>query len=582
MMSHDEEETGRFEELVAFCLEAERLGVPVDKKLLARQYPDEADALADFLQGHLAMRAMVGEAIEEGASEKNGQELGTSGGEERAPTAEQAGVERLGRYRLVEEIGRGGMGVVYKAWQDGVNRLVALKVVSSGPFASAEELRRFQIEAEAAASLNHPGLVPIYEVDVYEGRPFYSMEYVAGTSLAEAARRENWSLERITLTVAEVADSISYAHSHGVIHRDLKPANILIDPTGRPRVTDFGLAKRLPQEQDAESTSSYSRSTVLSPSGEGTRTGAVLGTPAYMAPEQAAGHKGVGPGADIYGLGAILYDLVTGQPPFRGANPIETLSLVLDGRLVRVRQHNPQLPEDLAIIIEKCLERKPGDRYHSARELAEDLRRFVAGEPIHARAMSLWGRVTRAVGQSRHVSHFRHWGATIIGFGVVVFLAHAVMQWIAWSSYDSWWLMLSPRGVMFVVLLVMLRWSRAGSMLPRDAVERLVWVVWTGYFLAYGALMATSWVGGGDALAIYPLAAILGGMAFFTLGCHVWGACYLVGLGFFIASPWLAHVPEYSVIGFGLLWGISLGALGWRYRRLNRVLPADVPTTHDF
>jgi len=163
-----------------------------------------------------------------------------------------------------------------------------------------------------------------------------------------------------------------------------------------------------------------------------------------MAPEQAAGHKGVGPGADIYGLGAILYDLVTGQPPFRGANPIETLSLVLDGRLVRVRQHNPQLPEDLAIIIEKCLERKPGDRYHSARELAEDLRRFVAGEPIHARAMSLWGRVTRAVGQSRHISHFRHWGATIIGFGVAVFLAHAVMQWIAWSSYDSWWLMLAP------------------------------------------------------------------------------------------------------------------------------------------
>lgn len=574
------------DELVALCLEAERLGAPMEPALLLARYPQHAAELAEFLAGHQELKRLSvpleeGKRPLAGGSKRNHESATTlrSMGEDRALVPDD-GCLRLGKYRLLRELGRGGMGVVYEAWQEGVNRPVAVKVISSGPFASGEELRRFRTEAEAAANLSHPGLVPIFEVDVCEGRPFYSMEYVPGESLAELSAAGRVTSEKAAALIAEVADAVEYAHQRGVIHRDLKPANVLIGASGRPRVTDFGLAKWSTGEaHDAATLSppinSHAQTAAFGgPDPFVTKTGAVLGTPSFMAPEQAAGQK-VGPAADIYGIGAILYAMLTGRPPFKGSTAVETLTLVAEGRLEPVRQLKPEVPSDLATIVETCLEKNPHDRYRTAGDVAADLRRFLSGEPIHAGGMSLWGRLARVVVQSRHVSHFRQWGHAIIGFGIAIFLAHAVMQFLVWNDYRSWFALLGPRAAMFGAMLAMLRLSRTGSLLPRDAVERLVWVVWTGYLLAYAAASITNSVAGQSHTAVFPFAATLAGMAFFTLGCHVWGACYLVGGAFFLAAPLLAFFPDYAVIGFGALWGLSLGSLGLRYAWLNRVLPLD-------
>ncbi|MDQ3333311.1 MAG: hypothetical protein M3552_22140, partial [Planctomycetota bacterium] len=236
---------------------------------------------------------------------------------------------------------------------------------------------------------------------------------------------------------------------------------------------------------------------------------------------------------------------------------------------------NTEADRDLAVIAETCLEKNPSDRYRTAADVAEDLRRYLADEPIRAGGMSLWGRLTRAVGQSRHVSHFRQWGRSIMAFGVVIFLGHLVMHLIGRAGVSDWWAFLPPRLTMFAVLIAILRWSRTGSLLPRDAVERLVWVVWTAYLLAFAAAGVVTAVTGREHSSVYPFASVLAGMAFFTLGCHVWGACYLVGGAFFVAAPLLALAPDYAVLGFGVLWGLALLALGLRYDRLNRTLPAD-------
>lgn len=584
---NDAERETLLDELLALCLDAERLGVPIDRAALLQNHPGIAAELDEFLAGNEQLKRLVQPLRQHGeeTAPRRGERQPDDSSRSESQVTAADGCLRLGKYRLLRELGRGGMGVVYEAWQEGVNRPVAVKVISSGPFASREELQRFRTEAEAAANLSHPGLVPIFEVDVCDGRPFYSMELVAGRSLADLAADESLSYDKAAALVAAIADAVNYAHQHGVVHRDLKPANVLVDATGRPRVTDFGLAKRLEpgQSRDHQGAHQGVEETVTSgeplPGGRGpealTKTGAVLGTPAYMAPEQAAGRRTIGPAADIYGLGAILYHLLTRRPPFRGASAIDTLQLVIDGRLEPVRQIRPDVPRDLAVIAETCLQREPEDRYRRASDLAADLRRYLAGEPIQAGRVSVWGRLTRVVGQSRHLSHFRHWGRVIVWFGFIVFLAHLAMHLIERAGFSGWWVFLPPRLTMFALLIAVLRWSRRGSLLPRDAVERLVWVVWTAYLLAFCAAGLVAFVSGEPHVTVYPYAAVLAGMAFFTLGCHVWGACYLVGLAFFLAAPLLQTVPDFAVLGFGLLWGLSLAALGLRYERLNRTLPID-------
>jgi tetratricopeptide (TPR) repeat protein/tRNA A-37 threonylcarbamoyl transferase component Bud32 len=286
---------------------------------------------------------------------------------------------RLGGYELLEVLGRGGMGVVYKARQASLNRLVALKMILAGGHAGPEALARFLREAETVARLKHPNVVQVHDYGSHEGTPYFSLEYLEGGSLADQLKGQPQPPARAAQMALMLARAVQAAHEQGIVHRDLKPANVLLAADGTPKVADFGLAKRGESGQTA--------------------TREVLGTPSYMAPEQAGGHsKAVGPAADVYALGAILYECLTGRPPFQGETAWDTLQLVVGSDPVAVRQLQPKVPRDLETICLACLRKEPAQRYASAALLADDLQRFLDGQPVRARPVGLaertwrWGR----------------------------------------------------------------------------------------------------------------------------------------------------------------------------------------------
>lgn len=297
--------------------------------------------------------------------------------------------QRIGDYEIVEELARGGMGVVYKARQTGLDRTVALKMVLRGDFARYEELVRFRTEAQAIARLHHPNLVSIFEIGDHDGLPFYAMEFLEGGTLSRRINKKRMLPHAAARLMLPLVQAIEYAHSRGIIHRDLKPSNILFVSASAPidknvpKITDFGVAKHMDDDSGL------------------TRTGDILGTPSYMAPEQANGRSGgVGPAADVYSLGALLYELLTGRAPFVGVDSADTLLQLLNNEPTPVRKVNPKVPVDLETICLKCLEKDPAKRYASAALLAEDLRRFLADEPILARPVSTYERLRKWVRRS--------------------------------------------------------------------------------------------------------------------------------------------------------------------------------------
>ncbi len=322
-------------------------------------------------------------------------------------------------YEILEELGRGGMGVVYKARQTLLNRTVALKMLLAGQLASDSDVERFRTEAEAVAHLDHPNIVTIHEVGEYDGRLYFSMKLVEGRSLAgfsglprEAAR-----------LVSAVARAVHYAHLRGIIHRDLKPGNILLDEHGQPYVTDFGLAKRLQADSKM------------------TQTGAIMGTPAYMPPEQASGKKGeVTTLADVYSLGAVLYELLTGRPPFQAETPLDTLMQVIEKEPEPPGKLNPRVDRNLEAVCLKCLEKDPQRRYTSAAELADDLDRWLTGEPTRARPASTWQAVRFWLRQNFGAAGW----LVVLGllFGILggfMGLVVAVQPSIGWGVADAHW-----------------------------------------------------------------------------------------------------------------------------------------------
>jgi len=316
----------------------------------------------------------------------------------------------LGDYELLEEVGRGGQGVVFRARQKSLNRTVAVKVISLGQWASKEHLKRFRREAEAAARLEHPGIVPIHEVGERDGSCYFSMKFVEGGQLDEVVRRTPMSIREATELIAKVARTVHYAHEHGILHRDIKPGNILLDSKGEPHLTDFGLARLVGTE-----------STV-------TRTLEVLGTPSYMAPEQAAGNNpaaaGLTSATDVYGLGAVFYQLLTDHPPFAGGTTYETIKLLLDTEPRQPRVLNPKIDRDLSTICLKCLEKDPKRRYSSALALAEDLEHWLKHEPVLARRTGIFLRGRKWM---------RRKPATAAVITLSLALA-AAAGWIVWKS----------------------------------------------------------------------------------------------------------------------------------------------------
>jgi serine/threonine-protein kinase len=292
-----------------------------------------------------------------------------------APGALRSGTA-FGDYELIEEIAHGGMGVVFKARQRSLDRTVAVKMLLFGGFAERAAFQRFKAEAQNAARLQHPNIVAIHEIGEQDGQPFYSMDYVRGRNLAEVDRPLD--ARRAAGYLRDIARAVQYAHDQGLLHRDLKPANILIDENDRPRITDFGLARRI--EDDTHLT----------------LTGQVLGSPNFMPPEQArGGQSALGPASDIYSLGAVLYYLLTGRPPFAADTFEITLARVLNEEPLSARQLNPSVPRDLETICLRCLEKEPHRRFTSAHALAEELDRFLRGEPLESRPIGWMGRAWR-------------------------------------------------------------------------------------------------------------------------------------------------------------------------------------------
>jgi hypothetical protein len=375
----------RLNEAILAYLEALEAGqAPVPEVWLAR-YPDLAAELADFFanQTRLArladpLRAAVGEAAADAPAEPTEP---AAANVTFVTSFASSRVRYFGDYELLEEIARGGMGVVYRARQVSLSREVALKMILAGQLASEDDVQRFRREAEAAANLDHPHIVPIYEVGEHEGQHYFSMKLIQGGSLA--SQQTPLVPRQAAELLALVARAVHHAHQRGILHRDLKPANVLLDAQGRPYVTDFGLAKRV---QGAS---------------QQTQTGAIVGTPSYMAPEQARSEKLLTTAADVYGLGAVLYEVLTGRPPFQANTPLDTVLQVLEREPERPRTLNPQLDRDLETICLKCLEKEPGKRYGSAEALAEDLEHWLRGEPILARPSSTLERTTKWLRRQR-------------------------------------------------------------------------------------------------------------------------------------------------------------------------------------
>jgi hypothetical protein len=474
------------------------------------------------------------------------------------PTAEftapvGVGGRPVGDYELLAELGRGGMGVVYKAYQRGLGRTVALKRMLPGALPGPAELRRFHAEVEAAAALQHPNIVRVYEVGEVDGCPYYSMDLVEGGSLAQRLRAGPLPGRVAAGYLAAVARAIQHAHDHGILHRDLKPENVLIDPDDRPVVTDFGLAKRL--GADAQRT----------------RTGAVLGTPGYMSPEQATGKKVLTTAVDVYGLGALLYALLTGRSPFLAETPLETLTQVLENTPVPPRLLNPGVDRDLETICLQCLQKDPARRYASAAALADDLDRYLAGEPIQARSVNLVDRLASALRRSQYDVHFHAFATVLFGLAAVVFLAEVALNVAALTGAPIWLVPLI-QAVRLALLVGMLMSCRPAHLLPRSPAERLMWATWLGYISCNGviAIAYRSRVGWDTSLEVelYPLFAAIAGFAFIVLGSTYWGGCYVIALAFYALALLMNVDLRWAPVEFGTLWAVVMVLVGLRLRRL--------------
>jgi eukaryotic-like serine/threonine-protein kinase len=372
-------------QIISDYLEAVDAGKTPDREEWLRRYPEFAADLKAFFADYedvdraaAPLRAAPAPALPALSPSVLARVPPTTGGNQPAGPSVGATVRYFGDYELLAEIARGGMGVVYKARQISLNRTVAVKMILAGRLATKADQDRFRSEAQAAGLLDHPNIVPIFEVGEHEGQHYFSMGYVDGPSLASRLVEGPLPPKDAAKLVATVAGAVQYAHRQGVIHRDIKPSNILIDSNGVPRVTDFGLAKRVDSGSDL------------------TASGQILGTPSYMPPEQAAGQiNAIGPAADVYALGALLYAALTGRPPFQAATSLETMQQVLTRDPPAVRQLNPDVPHDLETIALKCLDKSITRRYATAHALAEDLTRFLEGRPILARPARRWEHAWR-------------------------------------------------------------------------------------------------------------------------------------------------------------------------------------------
>ncbi len=459
----------------------------------------------------------------------------------------------FGDYQLLAELGRGGMGVVYKARQVSLGRIVALKMISPMAAPSASDLARFRTEAESAARLDHPSIVPIYEVGQQYDRPYFTMKFVEGTTLGRRLADGPMPPREAAMLLADVARAVHFAHEHGVLHRDLKPSNILIDLEGRPHVSDFGLAKRVEDDSGL------------------TLSGAVLGTPSYMAPEQAAGRRGkLGPASDVYSLGTILYQMLTGRPPFQSATPVETVLSVLEQEPLPPRLLNPRADRELEMISLKCLQKPPELRYSSAKDLADDLQAYLADEPTAARS-GLFGQVlARAFRETHHATVLENWGLLWMWHSLALFvtcLATNALQWLGATSplpYLALWTV--GLGTWAAIFWTLRR--RAG---PVTFVERQIAHLWAASMISIALLFVVEMILGLPVLTLSPVLALTSGMIFLVKAGMLTGQFYIQATALFATAIAMAVLQHLQIpVGVTLFGIVSAGCFffpGLKYYR---------------
>lgn len=445
----------------------------------------------------------------------------------------------FGDYLLLEELGRGGMGVVYRAHEPGRDRTVALKRMLRGTASSVQDMERFRAEAMAASHLAHPHIVPVFQVGEIEGQPFFTMPYVEGTTLARRLAEGPMPGPDAARLLVPVCRAIQYAHDHGVLHRDLKPSNILIDREGHPYVSDFGLARRL---DDPAAVS-------LTPSG------ALVGTPSYMPPEQARGFRIRGPlvpASDVYSLGAILYHALAGRPPFQGATPVETIMLVLEEDPIPPRVLNPRVSPDLEMIALRCLQKRPEHRYPRAAALADDLEAFLRDEPVSARSTSLRALAARLLGETHHAPVLEKWGKLWIYHSIALVAFFGVTNALHLAGVDSRW----PYVALFTVGLgawAALFWSMRRQGGPVSFVERQLAHVWGSGIVAINLVFLVEWLLGLPVLALAPMIAVTNGMLFMVKAGILSGFYYFQAAAVFLTIFPMAWFPRFAPLIFGVV-----------------------------
>lgn len=473
---------------------------------------------------------------------------------------------RLGDYLLTEEVGRGGMGIVYRARQESLGREVAVKLILRGALASEDDQKRFRSEAEAVAQLDHPGVVPIHEVGEHRGQLFFSMPFIDGETLAQRLAQGPLADREAARIVRDVSQAIAYAHQRGVLHRDLKPANILLDKDSRVHVTDFGLAKRF---EDAGG----------STAGSLTHTGAILGTPAYMAPEQAAGGRGeLGLATDVYSLGAILYAVVTGRPPFQAPTAVDTVLMLLEQEPAPPRLLNRRVDRDLEMITLRCLQKPMELRYESADALARDLNAFLRSEPIEARSGQFTQVLARVFRETHHATLLENWGLLWMWHALVLLVICCVTNWFH-AQQPVWDIMkeTTPYVLLWGGALVVwapIFWKLRHRAGPVTAVERQIAHLWGG---SVAAVMLLFWVEhllGLPVLTLSPVLGLINAMVFVVKAGVLAGAFYVHAAALFAVSVVMAALQsagfEYGLVLYGVVSALTFFIPGLKYYRQSR------------
>ncbi|MDR3619465.1 MAG: serine/threonine-protein kinase [Paludisphaera borealis] len=458
---------------------------------------------------------------------------------------------RFGEYLLLDELGQGGMGVVFLAREPGRDRTVALKRLLRGLGSSPRDVERFRAEATAASHLAHPHIVPVFRVGDHAGQPYFTMQYVEGATLASRLAEGPMPESEAARLLVPICRAIHYAHQQGVLHRDLKPSNILLDRDGHPYVSDFGLAKRLDLDGDLS----------LTP------TGAILGTPGYMPPEQArdARRTPLGPACDVYSLGAILYQMLTGRPPFQAASPIETILLVLEHDPVPPRVLNPGVSPDLEMIALRCLQKQPELRYSTAGALADDLEAFLRDEPVSARSMSLRALASRLLGESHHAAVLENWGQLWIYHSVALLFFFGVTNALHLAGVTD----RLPYVLLFTVGLgawAAFFWSLRRKGGPISFVERQLAHIWGSGIVAINLVFLVEWLLGLPVLSLSPMIAVTNGMLFMTKAGILSGFYYFQAAAVFLAVFPMAWYPRYAPIIFGVVAGACFFVTGLKYK----------------